>query len=293
MPLLVITGAPASGKSTITKRIYDYFCEKSDLTVTIVSDEDSGNFTRAIYEDPRNERQQRDFLRSEVQRYLSGNSFVICDSLNYLKGFRYELYCVAKLVKTTYAVLFCKADEETVRRLNAEKELAERYDEKILNELRARFEVPQAKNRWEFPLFEVEIGDEQCFRNDGDNKQSLAKSVILPFDDLFSCLIKGKQLTENLSTVITPIITHDFIQTLEQVTKEITKSVFEQQNGAIVGNLFLVPHCSVSEKVIFKRQRTLAELSRLRRQFTSYIKKHPIEDHQKIASLFVNFLNSS
>jgi tRNA uridine 5-carbamoylmethylation protein Kti12 len=39
------------------------------------------------------------------------------------------------------------------------------------------------------------------------------------------------------------------------------------------------------------RTRTLADLSRLRRQFIVYTKMHPIEGHQQIVTVFVNFLN--
>lgn len=56
----------------------------------------------------------------------------------------------------------------------------------------------------------------------------------------------------NMSTLNTPLITHDFAQTLEQVTKDVVSSVFQQQNNAIVGDSFIVPYCSPeNERVCF------------------------------------------
>ena len=42
------------------------------------------------------------------------------DSQNYIKGFRYELHCLARNNKTTMAVVFCDTDFE-IAKLNCEK----------------------------------------------------------------------------------------------------------------------------------------------------------------------------
>lgn len=36
-----------------------------------------------------------------------GKTIVIADSMNYIKGFRYQMYCIAREQKTTYCVLYC------------------------------------------------------------------------------------------------------------------------------------------------------------------------------------------
>lgn len=48
-----------------------------------------------------------------------------------------------------------------------------------------------------------------------------------------------------------------------------------------------------SSQVRSTRMRTMGELSRLRRQFVSFTKSNPVHDSKRIASLFINFLNSS
>ena len=37
----------------------------------------------------------------------------------------------------------------------------------------------------------------------------------------------------------------------------------------------------------------MSELRRIRRQFITYTKMHPVEDTKKIANMFVQYLNSS
>ena len=45
--------------------------------------------------------------------------------------------------------------------------------------------------------------------------------------------------------------------------------------------------------VVLNRTVNMAELRRLRRQFITYTKMHPVEDTKKIANMFVQYLNSS
>lgn len=67
------------------------------------------------------EKMWRGSIRREVNRHMDKNSLVICDALNYVKGYRYELFTLAKNSKSTYAVLFVNAEAETCKMLN-EKE---------------------------------------------------------------------------------------------------------------------------------------------------------------------------
>ena len=45
--------------------------------------------------------------------------------------------------------------------------------------------------------------------------------------------------------------------------------------------------------VALNRTVNMAELRRIRRQFITYTKMHPVEDTKKIANMFVQYLNSS
>ena len=52
-------------------------------------------------------------VKSQVLRDLSKDTVVILDGLNYIKGYRYELYCASKSVKTTQVTVHCDISPPT------------------------------------------------------------------------------------------------------------------------------------------------------------------------------------
>ena len=61
-------------------------------------------------------------MRSNVEKHLDADTVVICDSLNYIKGFRYELFCQARNLKTTLLNVFCDTEPEAAAKLNTERD---------------------------------------------------------------------------------------------------------------------------------------------------------------------------
>lgn len=59
-----------------------------------------------------------------------------------------------------------------------------RYPEKVLNQLIVRYEKPDAKNRWDTPLFSVHVGNAEMLVS-GDRHEDLFSSD-LDFDDFTS-----------------------------------------------------------------------------------------------------------
>ncbi|EJW82296.1 hypothetical protein WUBG_06792 [Wuchereria bancrofti] len=253
MPLVVVCGKPSSGKSTLTECLCRFTVTRKSQRVEVVSDNINASFTRSIYKDSHEEREHRAVLKSEVQRLLSEDCLVICDSLNYIKGFRYELFCIAKLMQTTYCVLYCDASENICQRLNLEKEKIERYKADDIIELVMRFEEPAATNRWDYPLFKVEIGTgsgthwrydssfEQCFCLLGLNEKNL------PLEDIYLWLFEGRSLSANESTESASLMPTDFLHVLDHVTKEVVTSVMQQQRTALPGDAFIVPNCILDD----------------------------------------------
>uniref|UniRef100_A0A8R1XV78 Protein KTI12 homolog n=1 Tax=Onchocerca volvulus TaxID=6282 RepID=A0A8R1XV78_ONCVO len=300
MPLVVVCGKPCSGKSTLTKLFCKFVATRKPQQIEVVSDDRNTSFTRSVYKDSHKEREHRAVLKSEVQRLLSEDCLVICDSLNYIKGFRYELFCIAKLMQTTYCVVYCDTSEDICLRLNLEKDETERYGTDDIRDLLMRFEEPITTNRWDSPLFKVEIGsdDGTCRRHDSRSEQNFCflglnekKSLL---EDMYLWLFEGRSLSANESTEIASLMPADFLHALDHVTKEIVTSVMQQQRTALPGDTFIIPNYTLdNEKVLFTRQRSFAELSGLRRQFTSCMKMHPLKDMSKLASLFINYLNAN
>lgn len=51
------------------------------------------------------EKETRGALRAAVDHALDGRTVVVLDSLNYIKGFRYQLYCAARAESTQHCVV--------------------------------------------------------------------------------------------------------------------------------------------------------------------------------------------
>lgn len=49
-----------------------------------------------FFTDSRSEKMARSTLITAAQRNMTKDTIVVLDSLNYIKGFRYQLYCAAK-----------------------------------------------------------------------------------------------------------------------------------------------------------------------------------------------------
>lgn len=43
---------------------------------------------------------------------------MILDSLNYIKGWRYQMYCIAREMKANYCVIFCNSNVDKCREFN-------------------------------------------------------------------------------------------------------------------------------------------------------------------------------
>ncbi|CAG8735327.1 33144_t:CDS:2, partial [Racocetra persica] len=207
MPLIIICGIPSSGKTTRAKQITQYFLDKFSSqektgTVHLINDESLG-ITKDSYKgiwtipsgiitvlllpckDTRvEEKKSRASLISAVERLVSKEDLVIADGMNYIKGYRYQLYCIARAVGTPHCVVYCGTPIEIAREWNSSRG-EEGYDATIFDELVSRFEEPDDRNRWDSPLFTVLYDDP-------------APS----YDGIWDAIIVKKAKPPNLSTVV-------------------------------------------------------------------------------------------
>lgn len=109
----MISGYPCSGKTYRAKQLQSYFEERiasatdpqhKKLKVVHISDDTLG-ISRSVYETAREEKDARATLQSAVKRELRKDVIVVLDALNYIKGYRYQLYCEAKGIPTPSCVV--------------------------------------------------------------------------------------------------------------------------------------------------------------------------------------------
>ncbi|KAK1750692.1 chromatin associated protein KTI12 [Echria macrotheca] len=143
MPLIIITGLPTSGKTTRARQLHAYLADRiasspqnPPYRLHLISDQ-TQDISRTVYDlSPTelpahvrsanaSEKDARAALYGAVKRVLSPRDVVILDGLNYIKGWRYQLYCEAKNARTPHCVVQVGCSVEQARQVN-EARLARR-----------------------------------------------------------------------------------------------------------------------------------------------------------------------
>ncbi|KAI1094636.1 chromatin associated protein KTI12 [Rostrohypoxylon terebratum] len=272
MPLVIVTGFPTSGKTTRTKQLYHFLEERiqqqsssSTSTTTppkyrlhLISDQ-TLTISRSVYDlsstpahvrsANASEKDARASIYGAVKRVLSDRDIVILDGLNYIKGWRYQLFCESKAVRTPSCVLQIGCDKERAKAVNearlkkrdgagagnesnngedangAEKgkegeDVEGPYEPENWENLVFRYEEPNSMTRWDSPLFTLIWEDDeararQVFESMWDTIAGEARKVVRP-----------NQATVQRSRDAGG----DYLYILDKETQEIVKRILDQQS---------------------------------------------------------------
>ncbi|KAI5832839.1 chromatin associated protein KTI12 [Schizophyllum commune Tattone D] len=267
MAFITISGYPCSGKSTIAQRVKDDLERRlqdpeykgSALRVVVVSDE-SLSIPRSVYNDSRSEKPARGALLTAVQRNMNQDTILIVDAPNYIKGFRYQMYCAAREAKLRVCTLYTVATADVCRSRNEARPEEQRYAPETLENMIARFEEPSSMVRWDSPLFTITWTDEE-----------------LPMDSIWDAVTHGNVKPPNAGTQAVVKAPTSALQALEQTTTALVSaisthpSVVDGFGGKI--SLAIPGSSDKMELRLPPRTLTLPELQRLKRQFVTVHKK--------------------
>ena len=255
------------------EQIKKYFVEKYNIVGEIIQDQFEDLTKNELFSDSKYEKLQRGNLKSAVQRLLKKDSLVIADSMNYIKGFRYEIFCVVKSARTPHCVVFCDAHPEKVKELNTKRSPENKYSDTLMNELIMRFETPNPEARWDSPLFRVSYGED------------------IPMEQIYDALYQRKAPPPNQSTQSPPLAATNFVHELDNVSQKIVMYIIDTQKTTVVGDEVSIP--GSKEKLKLTKVLTLAELQRLKRQFITFSKSRAVDSVANIPNMFIHFLNNS
>ena len=118
MPLIIIAGYPCCGKSTFCVRLASYLEAQGVKKVIIINEETENINKRSAYLESSAEKKTRGSLKSAVDHVLDAESFVILDSMNYIKGYRYELFCISRSLRTPHCCIWVESDEDSATTWN-------------------------------------------------------------------------------------------------------------------------------------------------------------------------------
>lgn len=263
MAFITISGFPSSGKSTRTQQIKAHLEAKiknpeysGPLKQVIVLSDDSLGISRTAYDDSRAEKPARGTLFTTLQRQMNADTVLIVDSLNYIKGFRYQMYCAAREMKLRMCTVYVVATPELCHQWNLSRPDDEKYSDKTLNGLIMRYEEPSSMVRWDSPLFTV-----------------LWTEGGVPGDQIWDAITEGNVKPPNASTLQSVKAPSDALHCLEQTTTSIVSAVMTESQG-FGGPVALSVTPSLQLQInLPSRNITLSELQRYKRQFITIHKK--------------------
>ncbi|KAK3191691.1 kti12, chromatin associated [Lecanicillium sp. MT-2017a] len=244
MPLIIVTGLPTSGKSTRAKQLHDYLANRnsdSKYRLHLISD-DSLSISRTVYDlSPSavpahtrsanaSEKDARAAIYGAVKRVLSDKDIVILDGLNYIKGWRYQLHCESKAMRTPSCILQIGCGVDRAKQVNEERLQArenkpgtpdkpEPYEQGNWDNLVFRYEEPNPMTRWDSPLFTLIWEDDEA-------------QATRTFDSLWDAIagdgrkvVRPNQATEPRGRDASG----DYLYVLDRETQYVVKRILEQQ----------------------------------------------------------------
>ncbi len=213
------------------------------------------------------EKDARAAVYGAVKRALSPRDIVVLDGLNYIKGWRYQLACEAKNVRTPSAVLQIGCSIDRARSINEARLAGDRgsreepYSQPNWDNLVFRYEEPNPMTRWDSPLFALTWDDD-------------ASQTRAVFDKLWDAIAgEGrKEVRPNLVTVQRGNDGGgDFLYVLDRETQDVVKRILDaQKEGLADGGTVRVPSGGGGTDLLLElpgKAVGLAQLQRLRRAF--------------------------
>ncbi|KAG8928769.1 hypothetical protein FRC02_006478 [Tulasnella sp. 418] len=287
MALITISGYPSSGKSRRAAQIQEYLVERLGspdypgpaIKVSVLSD-DTLNLKRSAYDDSRSEKPARAAIFTALTRHIGKDTILIIDSMNYIKGFRYQMYCAAKEAEVRTCTVYVVAPPDECKKWNTEKDPNFAYSSTTLDNLLQRFEEPNSMARWDSPLFTIPWTDE-----------------FIPGSEIWDTIMSGNTAPPNAAVIQTVKPPTDALQTLENVSASIVNTI--SSSGVVGGTIPIPVSPQVKLSIVLPpRSISLAELQRHKRQFIAVHKKTLSQGNKGgfdwsesvVAEKFVNYL---
>ncbi|WWD22368.1 hypothetical protein CI109_106859 [Kwoniella shandongensis] len=265
MALVTISGYPCSGKSTRAHQLKDYFVSRlSDpsytgpsLDVAVIDDEGS-HVPRSTYDSSALEKSGRANLYTAVTRSLGTDTITIVDSANYIKGFRYQMYCAARESRVRPCTIHVVAPPDKCREWHKKRGECS-YKPATFDNLIMRFEEPSSMVRWDSPLFTIPWDEDP------------------PFEDIWNAITKGDKKPPTSAVLQRNKPPPNTLQTLTSTTSTIVTSLLSHLSTFPSSSTFPIPiqisSSSESSSSVLHlpadRRVTLSEMQRLKRQYES------------------------
>jgi protein KTI12 len=229
MPCLIVTGYPSAGKTTLSSLLKERALLHKEIDDVLIINEESAcpdHTKNECYLNSLREKTTRGALKSAFDRTVGKSeqkkrTLVILDSLNYIKGFRYELHCISKASGERHGVLWVLNRTNVVGEWNSQRSEQEAYHPDLLKQLIQRYEPPDKRKRWDKPLFTIDLTPPGTPLN--DSKSEAVKQSVYNMYSLGESLEKEPAAAASVSAKNPPAASLE-----DAPTKKPKKSAFSR-----------------------------------------------------------------
>ena len=222
-------------------------------------------------------------VRSHVERYLSKTCIVVCDYMNFIKSFRYELYTRAKSLETTYCVINIQCSLQQCLQYNQNNNY---YTDTILTDLYNRMELPNENKRWDKPLYTIHNHNNIDIQHD--------TAITNTINDITQYIIYGDStLRSGLSTQLQQLADPNYVTMGNNATNTVIQEFIQKQNSGsvMIGDMLTIDNSTI--QLHYTRKISIHELRRLQRTYHKMLALRPHTTQQQITASFVEYINGN
>lgn len=281
MPLIIVTGKPCSGKSRASQILYNHLKQMGREVEWIREEELSPSSSRQNgYRTDTDEKRSRGMFYSQIERQLSSKKILIADGLNYIKGFRYQLYCLARSLQTTHLCLNVICREDVCLERNVE------YPPKVIKDLFLRFEEANSSHKWDSPLVTVNGMSDDSIEW---LQEVLEKIALTPMKASLSTATSYMNTATPSSVTKDPHWLEELSTRTETVVREIWQKILSLGVPLTISSLPSLQ--STKRPLVIRKNIPLSLLQSQKRQYQHLTRIHPVA-LAEIESSFFEYLVS-
>lgn len=302
MPLIILCGRPSSGKSTVAHYIQEC-CTSSGIACEVVTEATIQLDKNECYKNAYNEKMALGALRSEIERRLQKTKVLVFDSLNLIKGYRYEIWCLARGAGTRCCLVYVDNPVETCKEWNVKRSTGETsYHDDVFDDLASRMERPDSRRRWEAPLYNIlpSMGKEIVMRiceevahYSNPNASFARKTEVDDYDTIAPPKIFDLKPTmaTNKPELSQTNMLHDIDKEMQAVVKQIVQ-VQTDAGGSAPGIIRFGVDMPILNAI---RPLSIAELRRYKRMFLKMVTNNTFQRNferaDQVRPLFIQYIS--
>ena len=222
--LLILSGLPASGKSTFARKFKELVESEGNINVKII---DTDIIRQQLYPNGfnyKNEKRVRKRLKNDIQQALYHDFIAVSDDLNYYTSMRHDLKNIAEKVKRMFFIVYISTPLEICLNWNTER--GNLIPNNVIINVKNKFDQFD-RYSWDFPILELDLSKTKDL--DIEIKMLLLKiqGILNSKDSLYRKKTKGIEL--NL----------EYSKLLDKVTRRVVGEIFQNNKNHPQKNLIL------------------------------------------------------